>query len=200
MSTCTTMEIPGYAGGGLRVEAGSTIRVIDEEGMQVADFFALTAADTSEYLCTARTRALNQRLFPVVGEYFFSNLYRPLVSFTADHSPGVHDTLYASCDPGLHEILGAGSTHRNCQDNFLDAAQRLGLPPMPVPAPVNFFQNTPVGEDGTLSAARALTSPGDYVELRAEVDLFVIVTACSVDVGSDINNGVSTPLRIEIDR
>ncbi|MEM8769169.1 MAG: urea carboxylase-associated family protein [Pseudomonadota bacterium] len=198
MTEIQVVEVPGYAGRGIPVDAGATIRLQDVEGQQVADLFALSRDDPSEYLCTARTRALTQRLFPKVEQYFFSNRYRPMLRFTADHTPGAHDTLYASCDPGLHEILGAGTAHRNCHENYLDAARLLGVEGNFVPAPVNFFQNTPVGEDGTLSAACALTKAGDYVELQAEVDLLLIVTACSVDEGSDINGGISTPLRIEI--
>lgn len=198
MPRTVEIDIPGYCGRGLAVRAGSTIRLIDVEGQQIADLFALVRSDPSEFLCTARTRALTQRLFPAVGQQFYTNHYRPILSFTADHSPGVHDTLFASCDPGLHEILGGGTGHRNCHENYLDAAQALGLHTDFVPAPVNFFQNTPVHADGALGAECALTRPGDYVELQAEVDLFLVVTACSVDTGPAINGGRSTPLRVEV--
>ena len=122
-----TVEVPGYASRGLPVNAGSTIRLTDVEGCQVADLFALVVENPAEYLCTARTRALTQRLFPAVEQYFFTNLYRPILRFVADYSPGVHDTLYASCDPGLHDILGRGSDHRNCHENYLVAARDLGI-------------------------------------------------------------------------
>ena len=67
-----------------------------------------------------------------------------------------------------------------------------------VPAPVNFYQNTPTNSDSTLETATALTAPGDYVELKAQVDFLLIVTACSVDEGSDINDSISTPLRVDV--
>ena len=97
--------------------------------------------------------------------------------------------------PGLHDILGRGSDHRNCDENYLVAARDLGIDHGFVPAPVNFFQNTPVNADASLGAMRALTAPGDSVELRAEVDLLLVVTACSVDTASNINGYASTPLR-----
>ena len=53
-----TVEVPGYASRGLPVNAGSTIRLTDVEGCQVADLFALVVENPAEYLCTARTRAL----------------------------------------------------------------------------------------------------------------------------------------------
>ena len=35
-------------------------------------------------------------------------------------------------------------------------------------------------------------------ELRAELDIYLILTACSVDSGVDINGGRSTPLELAI--
>jgi len=192
------IEIPGYSGHGASVGAGSKIRIIDLEGSQICDLFALVRDDPSEFLCTARTRALTQRLFPSVGQQFFTNRYRPILTFVADHSPGVHDTLFASCDSGLHELLGGGSSHSNCHDNFLAAARSLGLDLSMVPGPVNLFQNTPVRPDGSLGAEPARTRPGDSIELRAELDIILVLTACSVDTGVDINGGRSTRLRLEI--
>ena len=145
-----TVEVPGYSGRGISAAAGSTIRVTDVEGAQICDLFALVQADPTEFLCTARTRALTQRLFPAVGQQFFTNRYRPILTFLADRSPGVHDSLFASCDPGLHALLGGGASHPNCHENFLAAARELGLDLSGVPGPVNLFQNTPVRSDGSL--------------------------------------------------
>ena len=193
-----TVEVPGYSGRGISVAAGSRIRVTDVEGAQICDLFALVQADPTEFLCTARTRAVTQRLFPAVGQQFFTNRYRPILTFLADHSPGVHDSLFASCDPGLHALLGGGESHANCHENFLAAVRELGIDMSSVPGPVNLFQNTPVRSDGSLGAERAPTQPGDHVEVRAELDLYLIVTACSVDTGVDINGGKSTPLRVDV--
>lgn len=60
-----------------------------------------------------------QRLFASVGQQFFTDRYRPILAFVADHSRGVHDSPFASCDIGLQEILGGGSSNPNCPDNFL---------------------------------------------------------------------------------
>ena len=88
--------------------------------------------------------------------------------------------------------------HANCHESYLEAMKKLGVDDHFVPAPVDFYQNTPTNSDGTLEAATALTAPGDYVEPQAQVDFLLIVTACSVDEGSDINDGISTPLRVDV--
>jgi uncharacterized protein YcgI (DUF1989 family) len=49
-----------------------------------------------------------------------------------------------------------------------------------------------------LGAEPAPSEPGDYVELRVELDAYIILTACSVDTGVDINGGRSTPLLLEV--
>jgi len=193
-----TVDVPGYSGRGVPVDAGSTIRITNVDGCQIGDLFAIVRADPSEYLDTPRTRLVTQRLFPVVGQQFVTNRYRPILTFLADSSPGVHDSLFAPCDPGLYEMIGGEASHPNCYDNFLSAARELGLAFETVPGPVNLFQNTPFRPDGTLGAERSPARPGDAVELCAELNLYLILTACSVDVGFDINGWRSTPLRIEV--
>jgi uncharacterized protein YcgI (DUF1989 family) len=197
-TTPGTIEVPPYSGTGVRVAVGSTIRVTNLHGTQIGDMFALCVDNPEEYLDTARTRLMCQRLFPDVGQKFYSNLYRPLLTFIHDSSPGVHDTLYAPCDQGLHELLGATGPHPNCHDNFLSAVAQLNLAPVAVPGPVNLFQATPVDDEGLLSAEPSPAKAGDYVEFKAEADIYLILTACSVDIGSDINGGKSTPLEIRI--
>ena len=197
MGPIEKIQVPGYSGIGLAVELGATVRITDVEGCQVGDLFAISQEDTCEYLSTSRTRSVNQRLFPKVGEQFYTNRYRPILTFLTDHSPGVHDTLYAACDPGLYERLGAKG-HPNCYENFLQAVQELGLKFGFVPGPVNLFQNTPVGKDGVLIVGASPTEPGDYVEFRVEMPLYLILTACSFDLDETFIGGASTPLLIEV--
>jgi uncharacterized protein YcgI (DUF1989 family) len=55
--------------------------------------------------------------------------------------------------------------------------------------------------NGDYIAGRTPSKPGDYVEFRAEMDLIVVLTACSADItfdGVEPIGGKSTPLTIEI--
>jgi len=197
MDPIEKIQVPGYEGRGLAVTQGATVRITDVEGCQVGDLFAISQEDTTEYLCSARSRSVNQRLFPKVGEQFYTNRYRPILTFLKDTSPGIHDTLYEACDSGLYEHMGVKG-HPNCHDNFLMAIEALGLDFDFVPGPVNLFQNTPVGPDGELIIGASPTKPGDYVEFRAEMPLYIILTACSFDMDDVFIGGVSTPLLIEV--
>lgn len=190
-------DIAPQSGGWVEVKQGNLIRIIDVEGMQVADMFAVSSTDKREWLSPEHTRAGTSRLFPKVGQSFFTNRYRPILTLVEDRSPGVHDMLFRSCDPLMYEQLGVVGHHPNCHENFQQAAAQANWRPPEVPDPVNFFQNTPVNAQGELEIQTALSKAGDAVTLRAEMDLVMVVTACSMDT-PPINGERCTGIRIEV--
>jgi uncharacterized protein len=195
----TKLEVPGYSGRAVPVNRGSLIRVTDICGKQIGDLFALSEENHLEYLSAAVTRAVTWRLFPTIGQCFYTNLRRPILTFLEDTSPGIHDMLFAPCDQLLFEDLGFRGPHANCRDNYLDAIAKAGVQHTIVPDPVNIFENTPARSDGTLVAEVTPTKPGDYVTFRAEMSILLVLTACSCDIGlNNIIGGKSTPLQIEI--
>ena len=193
----TTVEIPPQSGAIVSLAAGHRLRIIDVEGTQVADLFAVSSTDRDEWLSVAVSRAVNWRLFPAVGESFLTHSYLPLLTLERDDSPGFHDMLAAPCSAGMYAAMGHEGYHPSCSENFRTAAAKVDWYPLHVPDPVNIFQRTPIGADGSITALPALTEPGDSVTLRAEVPVYVIVTACSMDL-EPINGDRCTPLRLEI--
>jgi uncharacterized protein len=191
------LEVPAREGRGVRVAAGERFRVIDVEGAQVADTFAFRADDISEYHSAEHTRASVSRLFPRVGESFFTNRRRPILTLEDDPTPGVHDMLCAACDPARYANLGVEGWHASCQENLERAMAALGHEQIEIPQPINLFMNIPVGEDGALGWEPAPTRAGDGVTLRAEMDCLVVVSACPQDI-VPINGGNPTPVAIEL--
>ena len=45
-------------------------------------------------------------------------------------------------------------------------------------ANINFFMNVPVTKDGGLTFADGVSGPGRYVEMRAEMDVRVLISNC----------------------
>ncbi len=176
---------------------GELLRIVDVDGSQVADLFAVPADDLGDCLSVAVTRGVNWRLFPAVGQPFLSHSYRPLLTLARDDSPGVHDMLAAPCSAEMYAALGHRGYHRSCSENFRTAAETVDWRPHHVPDPVNIFQRTPIGPDGSITALPALTRPGDSVTLSAETPVHVVVTACSMDL-EPINGERCTPLRLEL--
>ena len=91
-------------------------------------------------------------------------------------------TLLAACDRYRYELLGCAEYHDNCTDNLATALAALGLEPPETPSPWNLYMNIPVGADGSLDFKPPVSNPGDYVTLRAEMDLVVAFSACPQDM------------------
>jgi len=194
----TTVIVPGLEGQAIAVDRRQRVRITDVEGTQVAGLLAVDRADPERRIDTARTRALTQRLFPIIGETFVSSRYEPMLTLVADTSPGDHDALFPACDALMLEFLGAEAGHANCHDNFVAAAAAVGVELGQVPVSVNLFQPNGLTPDGTMSSRPAASAAADHVEFRAARDLWVIVTACAVDVGIDVNGYHSTPIRVDV--
>ena len=183
----------GHAAG---VARGELVRVVDVDGHQVGDMWAIDATDPGLWLSTSHTRDRCERLFPAVGEQFRDQHGEPILRLVADTSPGTHDMLFPPCDRWLYESRGLAG-HPNCRDNFLAAVASAGISLPVIPAPVNLFQNSGPRPDGRLLIGTAASRPGDAISFRAERDLIFVLTACSVDY-PPLNNGHCGPLRIEI--
>jgi uncharacterized protein len=193
-----TIAVPAREARAVTVPAGVAFRVIDVEGVQVADVFAFNARDVSEYHSAMHTRAVTERLFPRVGQKFVTNLRRPiLVLERDDDTPSMHDMLIAPCDPQRYVGLDVDGWHASCTENLRSAMAELGHEEIVVPQPINLFMNIPVGDGGTLTWKPAETRPGDSVTFRAAMDVIVVVSACPQDI-VPINDGKPTSLAIEV--
>jgi uncharacterized protein YcgI (DUF1989 family) len=174
--------IPARQGCAVRLAPGATIEIINTSGTQVVDTWALCPPALTEHMSMEHTRVMLGRLIPRVGEPLYSNKRRPLLTITADTSPGIHDTLMASCDTERYRMLGHSGYHDNCHDNFAAALRALNLTPPAVPAPLNLFMNVPWDQDGSLRFEPPRSRPGDLVRLRAETELIVVMSACPQDL------------------
>jgi len=178
----SAMEIPARRGKAARVQAGQSVKVINTHGTQVVDTWAFNAADVSEFMSMEATRATILKLMPAVGDSLFSNNRRPILTLTEDTTPGIHDTLLAACDRYRYELLGCKEYHDNCTDNLSAAMAELGLKEPETPSPLNLFMNIPWTPEGALSFEETVSSPGEYVVLKAEMDLIIAFSACPQDI------------------
>jgi uncharacterized protein len=173
-------EIPPKAARGLRLSRGEVLRITDVEGQQVADLVAFGVDDAHEYLSQGFTRSNNRKTRPEVGDQLYSNLDRPLLTIVED-TAGVHDMLFPPCSRFLREQLFGIKNETGCREHLADALQPYGIGFERVTDPFNAFMNTRVRENGTMEVMEATSRPGDHVDLRAEADLIVAVSACASD-------------------
>jgi len=184
--------IPARQGRAVRVARGAAVDVINTHGTQVVDFWALRWPNTSEHLSMEHTRIAIGRLMPRVGDALVSNARRPMLTVVADTSPGVHDTLMASCDAERYRQLGFEGRHDSCRGNFEAALRDIGIAPPSLPSPLNLFMNVPWSPDGSLRFEPPVSRPGDLVRFRAEADLVVIMSACPQDL-TPVNGAAQRP-------
>ncbi len=187
------VTIPARKGKAAIVRKGQSVRVINIHGSQVVDTWAFGMRDPREFMSMEHTRTHLLKLFPKRGDSLVTNRRRPILTLVEDTSPGIHDTMLAACDRYRYEQLGCKGRHDSCTDNLASALGELGMAPPETPSPLNLFMNIPVAADGSLSFEPAVSKPGDYVTLRAEMDCVVAFSACPQDI-VPINGLACTPM------
>lgn len=188
----TLETIPARRGRAVRLAPGRLIQVVNTYGSQVLDTWAFGAADPLEHLSMEHTRSSNSRWTVGPGMVFVSSRRRPMLTLVEDTSPGVHDTLLPACSPELYRELGCAEGHGSCEENLHAALREVGLAVPFTPGPLNLFMNVPISPDGTLDRLPPASRPGDRVMLRAEMDLWLVFSACPQDV-TPINGALRTP-------
>ena len=120
-----------------------------------------------------------------IGDVLFSDMGRILCSIV-DDSVGWHDPLSGSANAALVEAKYGEARYqehrnkfiRNAFDEFLIELAKYGLGARDMTAPINFFSKVVVGEAGDMQFAAGHSRPGGSVELRAEMDVLVILNTC----------------------
>ena len=88
----------------------------------------------------------------------------------------------------------------SCRDNFLLALARSGhraSTKRDLPSNINFFMNVPVTPAGKLTFADGISAAGRYVELRAEMDVIVLISNCP-QLNNPCNAYNPTPIRVMV--
>lgn len=173
-----THIIPPMMGWAGLVKAGQFVKVLDPRGRQCADFWAFNSEDFDEHLSAMHTRVWVNKLCPTVGESFHSNCRRPILQVIAD-TCGCHDLLTAACDEHRYRLYGLQGHHRSCASNLREVMEPyLGTTRFYVPQPFNIFADIPIGPDGSVVNGPAPSKPGDYIVMKAWMDLIVAISAC----------------------
>ena len=182
MKEISRHHVEPQTGLGLRLEAGQILRVIDPMGEQVSDVVAFAAADKSEWLSSGRSLDYNNTVYLTTGHVLYSNRSNPMFTILEDRV-GRHDFLLTPCSPETFEILYEGHEgyHPSCFENLAKNLEPFGIAGDDIPTTFNVFMNVGIMPSGELEIGPPLSGPGDFVDLRAEMDLVVGVTACSAE-------------------
>lgn len=183
------------------VKTGQTLRIVDVEGNQAADTLFFNAADVAERYSAVDTIREQRNLYLRCGSNLLSTSGNLMAQIVAD-TVGRHDTLGGACAAESNTVRYAldKRTMHACRDSYLLAVARhdqLGLGKRDLSHNINFFMNVPVTTDGGLTFADGLSGPGQYVELRAAMDIIVLISNCP-QLNNPCNAYNPTPLEVLI--
>jgi len=191
----TQHHIEPQTGIGLILERGQILRVIDPQGEQVSDVMAFARDDTTEWLSSGRTIDFNNTIYVTTGHQLYSNKSRPMLTIVEDRV-GRHDFLLTPCSQEMFEILYKHEGHHpSCFGNLEMSLAPYGIEGHQIPTTFNVFMDVAVASNGELTIGPPRSRPGDFIDLRAEMDLIVGVTACSAELS---NNGTFKPIDVEM--
>jgi urea carboxylase-associated protein 1 len=165
-----------------KVTAGQTFRILDLEGNQAADTLFYSAENPSERYSATDTIREQGNVYLTAGSILRSNANRAMLEIVAD-TCGRHDTLGGACATESNTVrydLEKRCMHA-CRDSWMLAIAEkpeYGLSKRDICHNINFFMNVPVTAEGGLSFADGISAPGKYVELKALMDIYVLISNC----------------------
>jgi hypothetical protein len=182
-------------GVGFTLKRGQLLKIIDPQGEQVSDLTAFSFEDKAEWLSSGRTIDYANTIYITKNHTLYSNRSRPMFTIVED-TVGRHDFLLTPCSPETFQILYDNHEyHPSCFENLYTNLARFGVTPDMIPTTLNIFMNVVVAASGELRIDPPPSRAGDYLLLRAEMDLIAGVTACSAEKS---NNYSFKPIDVEI--
>ena len=194
MTEPTRIHIAPQTGTAFIMVRGQLLRIIDPRGEQVSDLTSFALGEPAEWLSSGRTIDYANTIYVTAGHTLYSNRSRPMWTIVED-TVGRHDFLLTPCSPETFTIIyRTAGHHPSCFENLARHLAPFGIAPDAIPTTLNVFMNVDVLPSGELRILPPRSGAGDYVVLRAEMDLIVGVTACSAELS---NNGTFKPIDVE---
>lgn len=180
------------------IKAGQIFRIVDLEGNQAVDTIFYNAKNPEERYSLIHTIIAQGNIYLTVGTQIMSSEGRPMLTIVAD-TCGRHDTVGGgACSSESNTVRYAIEKRfmHSCRDNFLIAIAHddHGLIKRDIVSNINFFMNVPVTAEGKLSFEDGISGPGKYVEMRAEMDIVVLISNCP-QLNNPANGYNPTPVR-----
>lgn len=212
-----------FQGYSLELDKGQVIRFEMIDGPQIIDtLYHVRSRPTEEWADPYHTSVMGA-MTPMEGMHYYSNtpFTRPLLTFIKDtvdiekirerHGPtGAHSFIYNSgrCTSGIYELAYDVVNHTSCDLNLKQGLMKVfgeeDVKLFHTPAAFMHFQIVNFNKiplNVTYLPADDLIKKGDYVELLAHDDLYVIFSPCPLgdqNDTSDLSECINWPFRVAI--
>jgi urea carboxylase-associated protein 2 len=168
-----------------RLKRHTTLRITDLEGGANVGFMAWQSEHPGNRLNLPDTLKAQYTARLTRGHVLMSDMGHAMLSITAD-STGWHDPIGGHVNAAMALAKYGAATyqekrndwHRNAHDNFLLEAAKYGLGKRDLVANINFFSRVDVDAEGVIQFHPGNSKPGDAVDLRAEMNLLVVLNTC----------------------
>ena len=182
------------------IRQGQTVRIVDLEGNQAVDTLFYNAHDYADRYSAQDTIREQGNLYLTTGTRIISTEGNVLLTITAD-TCGRHDTLGGACAQESNMVRYAIEKRymHACRQSFLRGLQhwKHGMEKRDITSNINFFMNVPVMPEGKLTFEDGVSEAGKYVELRAEMDVLMVISNCP-QLNNPCNAYNPTPVQILI--
>ena len=194
--------IPARHGRAVVVKKGQVLRIHQITGGQVGDCVFYNAHDYKEWFHVGQSWALNVMLGTGNARafrHFYSKPPRENLMLTV-----IEDTVKAHfgncagrCSSKLLARRDKRENVRSCQENLAEALARFGIAGDDIGDVFNVFMNVDFTADGGFVIKAPETKAGDYIDLRAEMNVIAAISACP-NSSNPVNNYRAKPLGVEV--
>ncbi|MGQ0652698.1 MAG: DUF1989 domain-containing protein [Betaproteobacteria bacterium] len=196
------VTIPAGRGQAFLVPRGAVLRIHLVEDSQVGDCCFFNADDHREVFHVGQTWALNVLLGTGTAKsfpHFYSKPPREnrMLTVLEDTVRNHWGNMGGRCSRRLYELRDGDRSHRSCQENLAEALAPHGLSGDDIVDIFNVFMNVELSPDGTFAIRPPSAKTGDYIDLRAEMNLLAAISACPADRNAT-NDGRAKPLGVRI--
>ncbi len=167
--------VPGGGYVALRLWRGERLRLVDRDGTSALTLHAWNAHDPSERLNPADTMKIQWSAALRKGRVLFSDMGRVILSLVEDTS-GAHDALAGGSTAASTLAHYGPGPFPNARDNVVQGTLKLGLGRRDIGSGLSFFAPVTVAADGGLQWDGTKKRAGNFVDLRADIDLLVVVS------------------------
>jgi uncharacterized protein len=162
-----------------------TLRLTDIIGGTNVGLMAYRAAQPLDRLNLPDTLKAQYTAKLTRGHVLMSDMGHVLLSITADtvgwHDPlGGHGNAHEAeqkFGPSSYQV-SRNDVHKNAHESFLIELGKYGLGKRDLVANINFFSRLDVDEAGRLHFHQNHSQAGSTVDLRAEIDVLVVLNTC----------------------
>jgi len=176
--------LPGGASWSGLLRRGNALRLSDVQGRANVSALLFNHEDRNERYNMPDTLKAQHTAFLTRGHALYSDMGRVLCSIPED-SCGWHDTVCGVLDAERMKSKygearyqqARNAMHRNGRDSLLVELGKWGLGKRDLVANLNFFSKVAADEAGALHFDSAHRQPGQYVDLRFEMNVLVVFSA-----------------------